>query len=213
MPGSSQAARTLALSSSLWRRRGPDLGVRSEIGGHHPHAPIAEKQGGMAAGSRSSGCGASARCATAAWPRTRRARSSRWGWPTSTWREGTWHERVRHGRLERRRGSNRRRFPCAAARRLSNARPAGGQDTSAEISALFSVALTQRVADHDRYGVRSTGRVCFASYAGRHDGTHLLRHPLQARRHASQRKIGSTTRRLWDTFTLSYVSANPVAPT
>jgi hypothetical protein len=36
----------------------------------------------------SSGCGASTRCATAAWPRTPRARSSRSGWPTSSWREG-----------------------------------------------------------------------------------------------------------------------------
>ena len=40
---------TLALNSSLWRRRGSDLGcigVHQRIGGRHPHAPIPDKQGG-----------------------------------------------------------------------------------------------------------------------------------------------------------------------
>ena len=36
------------------------------------------------------------RCATAAWPRTPRARSSRSGWPTSTLHEGHWVHRCAH---------------------------------------------------------------------------------------------------------------------
>lgn len=60
-PGDRRARRIagghyFALSSSLWRRRGPDLGcigVHQRIGGHHPHAPILGKQGGTPGRSQS----------------------------------------------------------------------------------------------------------------------------------------------------------------
>lgn len=42
------------------------------------------------------------RCATGAWPRTPRARSWCWVWPTSTWRaSASWHECARSGRQGR----------------------------------------------------------------------------------------------------------------
>lgn len=49
----------------------------------------------------SSGCGALPRCATVGWPRTPRARLSRWAWPTSVRVSILVHKCARDGQLRR----------------------------------------------------------------------------------------------------------------
>ena len=78
---------------------------------------------------RQAAVGLRARCATAAWPRTPRARSSRSGWPTSSWRAGAcWHEcvcmarRVRPMRGER---ANSRQLASQDTARAAIGHPCG----------------------------------------------------------------------------------------